>query len=138
MKTMSIRNFIFNFDHGAFDSPRVDVQCDAGWYDWFCREQSLRNKTIALTKKLKTILESKKIDQDSMYVFFKNNCPMNGSLYDDFRICDMKTGDVVYTIIPSSGHRPIKGKAFVYGKENDFAEPLGEGKWKDVKEFFLS
>ena len=54
---------------------------------------------------------------------FKNNCPCNGSLYDDFRICDVKTGEVIYTIVPSDGFKKTKGKAIVWGRENDFEEP---------------
>ena len=75
----TLKKWIEIFDAGKFDDKNVHVQCDAGWYDWFCKDQSLRNKTIALTKKLKTIVNSKKINQDNMNVFFKNNCPMNGS-----------------------------------------------------------
>ncbi|MDR0390461.1 MAG: hypothetical protein LBH59_01025 [Planctomycetaceae bacterium] len=71
-----------------------------------------------------------------MYVIFRNNCPVHGRLYDDFRICDINTENVVYTIIPSSGHDSIKGKAQVWGCENDYNEPLVNGTWKDVQKFF--
>lgn len=108
------------------------------WYDWFCKESLLRRKGEKLLEKLELISSSKKFDNDKCYVFFKNNCPMNGSLYDDFRICDKETGDVLYTIIPRSGHKCDKGHAQVYGIDNDFEEPLVDGSWKEVKKWFLS
>lgn len=132
----SIREFLTKFDNGDFDSSDVDTQIDAGWYDWFCTDKSLRNKTYKLTTKLKQIVKSPKINQDIMYVFFTNNCPGIGSLYDDFRICSLETGEVVYTITPSSGHKSDKGVASIWGKENEFKEPILEGSWNDVVLFF--
>lgn len=108
------------------------------WYDWFCRESSLENKGKKLLQKLRAIADSKKFDNDKSYVFFKNNCPCDGSLYDDFRICDIETGDVLYTVIPSCGHKYSKGKAQVWGRENVFAEPIIEGTWREVKSWFLN
>jgi len=133
-KERSVREYLNAFDEGKFDSANVKVQCEAGWYDWFCKDSSLVNKTKKLTAKLKSIARSSRIDLDNNYVFFKNNCPCKGPLYDDFRICDIKTGDVLFTITPKSGH---SGKAEVHGKENDFKEPLAFGKWKDVQGYFM-
>ena len=108
------------------------------FYDWFCKEQSLSNRGKKLISRLKAILTSKKFNPKNTYVFFKNNCPCCGSLYDDFRICSKESGDVLYTIIPASGHDVNKGTAEVWGHDNDFKEPLVSGTWKDVKSFFLS
>jgi hypothetical protein len=78
-------------------------------------------------------MESTKIDTEKNYVFFKNNCPMRGGLYDDFRVCDMETGDVIFTVVPRCTH---SGKAEVWGRENEFKGPLVQGTWRDVKTFF--
>ena len=56
---------------------------------------------------------------------------MNGPLYDDFRICDIETGNVIYTVIPKSGH---SGLAEVWGKQNEFQSALIIG--KDMNEIF--
>lgn len=104
--------------------------------DWFCRETSLENKQIALDKKVRKLALSDKIDCEKMYVWYKNNCPVNGSLYDDIRFSDRDTGDVIYTISPKNGHRSANGSAEVWGRENDFKCPLVSGSWKDVLNFF--
>ncbi|MBQ7820570.1 MAG: hypothetical protein IJ341_12850 [Bacteroidales bacterium] len=108
------------------------------WYDWFCRDSSLERKGKDLLKKLKMIAPSKKFDNDKCYVFFKNNCPLYGSLFDDFRICDKETGDVLYCVVPKSGYKRDNGRAQLYGVDNDFKEPLIEGTWRDIKKWFLA
>ena len=107
------------------------------WYDWFCKDSSLIKKGEDLLKKLKMISGSTKFNNEKTYVFFKNNCPLNGCLYDDFRICDMESGDVIYTVIPKSGHKSDHGLGSVWGRENDFDEPLFQGTWKEIKNWFL-
>jgi len=129
----SIDQYLENFDEGNYSSLDVTTQIRAGWFDWFCRDSSLRSRTYRLTKKLVSLLPSPKIDTKNSYMFFKNNCPLVGSLYDDFRISDLKTGDVIWTIVPRSSH---SGKAEVWGKENDFDGPIITGNWNDVKKFF--
>jgi hypothetical protein len=131
---ISIKQWIGNFLTGEYADKDVDVQITAGWYDWFCKDTSLAAKTTNLGKKLISLFPSKKIDADNMYVFFKNNCPIHGSLYDDFRICDLNTGKVIYTIVPKDPHN--EGKSTVFGCENDFNGPLVKGKWKDVIAYF--
>lgn len=108
------------------------------WYDWFCRESALENKSKKLVQKLRAIAGSKKFDNDKTTVCFKNNCPLNGSLYDDFRLVDMETRETIYTVVPSCGHKFSKGKAQVWGIDNDFQEPIIEGTWREVKNWFLN
>ena len=136
-KKTTIKEWIINFLRGEYDAPDVQTQIKAGWYDWFCQDKSLAAKTEKLGRRLIKIAKSKKIDLDNNYVFFKNNCPVNGTLYDDFRICDIKTHDVIYTITPSCGHTHTKGRSEVWGRENEFNEPLLTGTWKDIENFFL-
>jgi hypothetical protein len=96
------------------------------FYDWFCKDSSLRNKSWKLMKQVKTFLKhNPQIDLLEHYVFFKNNCPMRGPLYDDFRICNIETGNVVYTVIPKCGH---SGLAEIWGRENDFKGPIKTAK----------
>ena len=127
---ITLRQQIENFKNGMYKDGYET------WYDWFCKDSSLPAKTEKLYKKILRILPSYKVDIDKTYVFFKNNCPMNGSLYDDFRICDIETEDVLFTVTPSNGHTRDKGQADVWGKENSFESPLIQGTWKEVVNFF--
>jgi hypothetical protein len=108
------------------------------WWDWFCTERALPAKTKKLLNCLKQIAWSPKIDLEKNYVFFKNNFPMNGSLYDDFRICNRETEDVIYTVTPRSGHKSMDGKGEVWGAENGFEEALFVGTWSQIKKWFES
>ena len=105
-----------------------------GFFDWFCKDTSLPNKAKKLFARLKGIVRSGKFDPAKCYVFFKNNCPCVGPLYDDFRICDLETGDVLYTVSPSNR----KGKADVWGRDNDFEAPLVSGTWREVRAWFFN
>lgn len=108
-----------------------------GFYDWFCKDTSLKNKAKTLVNRLKTILKNnKRFNPETTYVFFKNNCPCIGGLYDDFRICDIETGHVLYTVTPRDPHKG--GKASIWSNENNFKEPLLVGSWADIKKFFAT
>lgn len=135
---MNIAQYLYKFENGDFNNPDRDTQIEAGWYDWFCKDSLLKKKTSKLTEKLLEILPSEKIHVNKHYVWFKNNCPIYGSLYDDFRIADMETGETLYTIVPACGHDKTKGVSSVWGRENDFLGPLTSGKWTDVVDFFKS
>ena len=106
-----------------------------GFYDWFCKDSSLPNKANTLISRLKSLLKHNvKFDPAKCYVFFRNNCPGRGSKYDDFRICDIKSEKVLYTVAPRDSHE--NGKASVWGIDNDFKEPIIVGKWSEIKAFF--
>lgn len=95
---ISINEWINKFLSGEFDSQDVRVQIQAGWYDWFCKDSSLANKTKKMGNIVRQIKSGGKVNLDNWYVWFKNNCPLNGPLYDDFRFAKLDTGDVQMTI----------------------------------------
>ena len=112
------------FDNGIFlDSNGNENDC-YNFYDWFCSDKALKAKSERLFRAVKRWVEKRNTDTDKVYVFFKNNCPMNGPLYDDFRICDIETGDVIWTVTPKSGH---SGLAEVWGKQNGFEGAIAKG-----------
>ena len=91
------------FLNGEFrpkDNPKEDLktQIKAGWYDWFCKDSSLARKTAKIGKIISRIKYGGKVKVHSWYVWFKNNCPLDGPLYDDFRFADLETGEVQFTI----------------------------------------
>lgn len=94
----SVREFQRRFAAGEFDKKDFDTQVKAGWYDWFCSQKALANKTKRMGTIIKHIKEGGKVDLDKTYVFFNNNCPAVGNLYDVFKICDLESGEVVYVV----------------------------------------
>lgn len=87
------------------------------FFDWFCKDSSLEAKAKQLFPRVKTFVEKMNVNLDTTYCIFKNNCPMGGQLYDDFRICDRETGHVIWTVVPKCGH---SGQAEVWGTINSF------------------
>jgi hypothetical protein len=132
-KSLNANEWAGKFLNGEFNAKDVRTQCNAGWWDWFCKDESLARKTQVLGKKVTKLLASDKIDGSKVRVWFKNNCPCNGPLFDDIRFADLETGDCVFTVVPKDGHT---GKAEIWGPENNFDGPLVSGTWKDVKTFF--
>lgn len=111
------------FDEGRYlDSNGYESEC-YNFFDWFCKDKALKAKSERLFKAVKRWVRKRNTDTDKVYVFFKNNCPMNGPLYDDFRICDVETGDVIWTVVPKRGY---SRKAEVWGRQNGFAGPIAE------------
>lgn len=124
MNDLNIREWQKKFNNGDFSDYGFKTQCEAGWYDWFCKNSSLRNKTYKMGRIVKQVKDGGKVDLDNWYVWFKNNCPMWYPLYDDFRFADSKTGDVRFTIQIDCGYQ--KHKYTVYGRK-----PLPNGEWED-------
>ena len=121
-KELSLRTWIPKFNLNEFESRDLETQIKAGWYDWFCKDESLANKTKRMGTIVKQFKDGGKLNLDSMYVWFKNNCPLAGPLYDDFRIADIESGETLFTV-QINCFREEK-RYTVYGKRNDFDTPL--------------
>ena len=80
---ISVRQWQEQFRAGSFDSPDVATQCKAGWYDWFCPDSELTGRLKELAEVVMGITDPSILD--NYYVWFKNNCPITGPLYDDVR-----------------------------------------------------
>ena len=119
---ITLRTWIERFNNGDFETKDVATQIEAGWYDWFCNESSLVNKTKRMGNIIKQFKDGGKINLDQHYVWFKNNCPLNGPLYDDFRIAAIETNAIVF-IVQISNFK-AEAKYTVYGKVNDFKNSL--------------
>lgn len=101
--------------NGRFNNPDRKTQIIAGWYDWFCKDSSLRAKTIKMGNIIKRIKDGGKVDLINWYVWFKNNCPLNGPLYDDFRFAAFSNSKVQMTILIDCCWN--KSKYTVYGRK---------------------
>ena len=108
-------------------------------FDWFCETKSLAGRSKRLLGALRAIVktDTSLFDPERTYVFFKNNCPCSGGLYDDLRICDIKTGKVLFNVCPKDpwyGYRPRV--AFDAEDADRWENPLVFGSMKDVREWF--
>ena len=122
MNQMTVREWQKAFAAGEFDGADVSTQCKAGWFDWFCKGTSLVRRTQRMGKIVAKVKDGGKVDLDGMYVWFKNNCPLCGPLYDDFRFADIETGDVHMTICIDDVREEFKYS--VWGRANGFDGPI--------------
>ncbi len=80
---LSIRQWQEQFRAGAFDHSDSATQCEAGWYDWFCEDSELASRLKEMAEVVMGVTDP--FILDNYYVWFKNNCPAMGPLYDDVR-----------------------------------------------------
>ena len=132
---MNIKTFQSRFAKGEFVNKDISVQISAGWIDWFCNNDKLANKTKRIGNIISKINNKGKVDLENCCVLFKNNCPLNGKLFDDFRIVEIVSNKVLLTIQINCCWN--KKRFVVWGRKNandvfDCLTPLYET--DDVKE----
>ena len=108
------------------------------FYDWFCSEKALKIKSKLLMTKAAKVIDKLGLDPETHYVFLKNNCPMNGKLFDSFSICTHdEKGDVVIWCAPSLGYKNKEGMAelvdFREKADNEMeAKTITAWSWKEL------
>jgi len=73
---------------------------------------------------IKQIKAGGKVDLETSYVWFKNNCPLSGPLYDDFRIADIETNNNLIVVQIDCFRNDSKYTA--YERLNGFEKPVFE------------
>lgn len=105
------------------------------FYDWFCKDAALKSRAEAFLPKLKFLVEQGVLSGEHR-VWFKNNCPMNGTLYDDMRISD-KEDNFLGGFCPKSGHYNMEQPCSVWTLDNPDVEngllQFEFDTWNDLK-----
>ena len=118
---VSVRQWQALYRAGAFSSKDRTVQIEAGWYDWFCRDESLAGRLKQIAPAVMGITDP--FILDNFYVWFKNNCPLNGPLYDDVRFEPLsgERDGKYFLVIKDSPHE--NAKWVLYTERYGFQEP---------------
>ena len=98
MENRSIREWQVQYARGDFNKNDFKTMCDAGWYDWFCKDTQLKSRLDKMAKIIMQLKMSDRIDIDKMGVYFKNNCPLAYPTYDDFRLYYLNGSENEYVI----------------------------------------
>ena len=104
MKNANLKMQLEAFAQGKFINSEGQEDSCFNFYDWFCKDTSLENKSKRLFAQTKKLVEKLNIDTEKYYVFFANRCPMFGKLYDQLNIVNIETGNVEYSLEPKNGH----------------------------------
>ena len=122
-KRLSVREWQEAYRSGEFNAKDVATQIRAGFYDWFCRDEALAGRLKKIAPVVMGITQPAILD--NYYVWFKNNCPLTGPLYDDVRFEPLEgERDGRYFVISlDSPHETQKWTMYSERHDDTFHEP---------------
>ena len=115
-----LQNLIAEQGEAAY--ANLDACIAHGWYDWFCENDELRERAKAFFPIILGVDADAKIKPE-WHVWFKNNCPAVGDLYDDLRLSSELCNEMIIT--HNSPHDDAQNKPWVvYMPSNGYEEPV--------------
>jgi hypothetical protein len=135
MKEITLREWVEKWNAGKFLSSDRKTQIAAGWYDWFCEDESLGARLVKFGQILRQVTNDFLLD--NYYVWFKNNCPASDHpLYDDMRFepMDESLRDSHYFLIAVDDMRESH-KYVVITAKNDYEPEFRFSNSQEVVKF---
>jgi hypothetical protein len=111
-KQIKLSEWIQRFKSGEFNKPDTTTQIKAGWFDWFCRDSSLANKTVKMGNIIKQIKAGGKVDLKQVMCGSRTTAH---SMVHSTMILESQTSKttITYSLFKSIAHGTISNTQFL-------------------------
>lgn len=116
------------------DMTNESLMAESGYnfFDWFCKYTSLKGRAKRLIPKVQFLVDQGIINPETTYAWFKNNCPVSGKLYDDFRFTTIDKNYYIGGIAPAVGYNDVYNECHLFLAKDNF-ETVAFENWEVFK-----